>query len=150
MALSHIYVGDNLDLNMIDKGCVGIKSGTTCVTFPVKESPLDYDSLATEDSGRDDTGQMHIQWILSRTRKINITLAPMSTDEVGTILNLVLGRIYEITFRDPLGTATSGHQKTTTMTCYTSNGSVKLYNGRIFNGIWQDAKFNAIEMKGES
>lgn len=135
----------------INDGCITVISGGTTKTFQVKEMTLDYDSLATEDSGRDDTGQMHIEWILSRTRKVNITLPPLSTDEVRSILNLVTGRIYTIKFRDPLGTKpTASDQYQTSLTVYTSKSSVNLYNGRIQNGIWTDAKFSAIDMKGES
>jgi len=115
------------------------------VTFaPKAELTYDLDSLATSDSGRDDSGMMHIDFILTRARKLNIVLPPMTGQAVNKILDMVQGRIYWITYRDPITNASKRSL------AYTSKSKATLYSGVIRGGIWQDCSFNAIEMKGET
>lgn len=115
------------------------------VTFaPKAELTYDIDSLATSDSGRDDGGMMHIDFILTRTRKLNIVLPPMNSNDVHDILNLVQGRIYYIKYRDPI----DNDERESLV--YTSKSKAVLYSGTIRGGIWTGCSFNAIEMGGET
>ncbi len=104
----------------------------------------DYDSLATEDSGRSVDGLMHITWILSRARKLEITLPPCSAAFASVILNRVLGRKYYITYWD----LATNQEKT--IYVYTSKGNGGLYSGVVRNGLYQGVTFNAIELMGET
>lgn len=104
----------------------------------------DFDSLATEDSGRSVDGEMHIQWILSRARKLEIQLPPCTFAFFSAVVNKVMGRKYYVTYIDPLTNSEM------TIHVYTSNGKGNLYSGVIRNGLIQGASFNAIELKGES
>ena len=131
-------------MSIID-GEITITSGGVSKTFAPQTMTIDYDSLATADSGRTDAGIMRIQWILSRTRKVNITLPPMLQSEAGAILDLVLGRIYTIEYRDAVTNAAMPP-----MDVYTSKGSATLYSGTIEGGIWTGCSFNAIEIGGET
>lgn len=119
------------------------KKGTVKSFLPA-DLKIDYDSLATSDSGRDDDGYMHIDWILQRARKLNITLPPMFKHDVGEILDLVMGQVYKITFRDAITDAAM------TIDVYTSKTNATLYSGTISDGIWTGCTFSAIEMGGES
>jgi len=105
---------------------------------------VDYDSLATEDSGRSVDGYNHITWILSRARKVEIQLPPCSALFASKILNRVMGRKYYITFYD---IATNSEK---TCYVYTSNGRGSMYSGVVRNGLWQGIQFNAIEIMGET
>ena len=57
-----------------------------------------FDSLATEDSGRSDDGVMHIYWVKNRYRKFDITLRPDTPENISKVLNLVMGKIYYLTY----------------------------------------------------
>jgi len=105
---------------------------------------VDYDSLATEDSGRSVDGYIHITWILSRARKVEIQLPPCSALFASKILDRVMGRKYYITFYD---IATNSEK---TCYVYTSNGRGSMYSGVVRNGLWQGIQFNAIEIMGET
>lgn len=119
-------------------------SANLLATIKPKTMSVDYDSLATEDSGRTDDGVMHIDWILSRARKVNITLPPMTQSEVGAILDKVSGRIYWIKYTDAIG------GDGWVMNVYTSKSSTAMYSSVLASGgLWTDAAFNAIEMGGE-
>ena len=105
---------------------------------------IDYDSLATEDSGRSVDGMMHITWILSRARKVEIQLPPCTSNFASKILDKVMGRKYYITYWDLI----TNSEKT--INVYTSNGKGSLYSGVVRNGLYQGITFNAIELKGET
>lgn len=113
---------------------------------PFQNGGLNYvvDSLATEDSGRSVDGMMHITWILSRARKLEIQLPPCTFAYYSAIMNRVLGRKYYVTFIDPVTNTEM------TINVYTSNGKGNLYSGVVRNGLIQGASFNAIELKGET
>ncbi len=105
---------------------------------------IDYDSLATEDSGRSVDGMMHITWILSRARKVEIQLPPCSAAFASKILDRVMGRKYYITYWDLITNAEK------TIYVYTSNGKGSLYSGVVRNGLYNGITFNGIELKGET
>ena len=102
-----------------------------------------FESLASENSGRTLDGVMHIYWVFNRIRKLEIELAPTTADVLAQIFSRVQGQEYNITYWDVLENA----QKT--IRVYTSNSSVDCYNGIIRNGLYRGAKFNAIEIAGE-
>lgn len=117
--------------------------GYPAYTFTPAAMSVDLDSLASEDSGRTDDGVMHIEWIKTRYRKVNITMPPMSQTQARAILNLIQGRIYTITYRDPI-------DGVKTISVYTSKSNATLYSGTIHNGIWTGCSFNAIGMGGDT
>lgn len=113
------------------------------VEFEPKSLKVGFESLASEDSGRTDDGTMHVNWILSRIRKIEIEMPPCSAAEANAILSRVQGRIYSITYFDPLANSEL------TKEVYTSNSAADCYSGIIRNGLWQGISFSAIERAGE-
>lgn len=102
-----------------------------------------FESLASDNSGRTLDGVMHIYWVFNKIRKLEIELAPTTADVLSRIFSRVQGQEYDITYWDVLENA----QKT--IHVYTSNSSVDCYNGVIRNGLYRGAKFNAIEIAGE-
>lgn len=107
--------------------------------FPAMKMVVEFESLASEDSGRSDNGEMHIDWLKERLRKVKITLPPMSQADVSAALDAVLGKTYYIKYIDPIDGLKQLH-------VYTSAGSAELYNARIHGGLWYNISFNAIEM----
>ena len=126
-------------------------AGSINASYSIRFSPFqngglkfDYDSLATEDSGRSADGQMHIGWILTRARKLEIQLRPCTYAYCSEILKRVMGKFYYITYIDPLTNAER------TIHVYTSNGHGDLYSGVVRNGLLQGVQFSGIELKGET
>lgn len=111
--------------------------------FAVQSLKVSLESLAAEDSGRTDDGVMHINWVLRRIRKVQIKLPPCDAATASSLLALVQGKEYSLTYFDPL----TGGQNT--ITAYTSNSSADCYSGILYNGLWQGVSFNAIEVGGE-
>lgn len=113
--------------------------------FNAKSIKVSFESLSSDDSGRTADGVMHIYWIYRKLRKVEIELPPTSDrGRLAQLFTLVQGQEYELTYWDPLQNTEK------TIRVYTSNSSADLYSGVLYNGIWQGARFNAIELAGEA
>lgn len=102
-----------------------------------------FESLASDNSGRTLDGVMRIYWVFNRIRKLEIELAPSTPEILAEIFSRVQGQEYYITYFDVL------ENQEKTIRVYTSNSSVDCYNGVVRNGLYRGAKFNAIEIAGE-
>lgn len=98
--------------------------------FVPKSLKISYESLASEDSGRTDDGIMHITWVRSKMTKLEIEMPPFKHEDRNNLISLVQGKIYNITFFDP---DTNGER---TLQVYTSNSSLDLYSGVLYNGLY--------------
>lgn len=116
------------------------KIGST--EYVAKSIKVDYESLASEESGRTDDGVMHIDMIKKKLRKVEIEMPPIKEADLATKspLSLVQGQIYNMTFYDPLS-----HSEIT-VSMYTGNSKSDCYSGVLYNGLWQGIAFNAIDM----
>ena len=112
-------------------------------TFKAQSLKQGFESLASEDSGRVDNGTMVIEWVLSKIRKLEIVMPPMTAAEASQLLSLVQGQTYSMTYHDALANADK------TKTFYTSNSAADCYSGVIRNGLYQNVSFNAVEIGGE-
>lgn len=113
--------------------------------FAAKSIKVNFESLASDDSGRTNDGVMHIYWVLRKIRKIEIELPPTKDlGKLSTLFALVQGQEYNLTYWDPLDNAEK------TIKVYTSTSSADMYNGILYNGMWQGVSFNAIELAGEN
>lgn len=99
-----------------------------------------FDSLADENSGRDDNGVMHIYWKRPKMRKWEITMPPMTSTQAAALINLIQGKTYTLTIWDISANAEVN------VNVYTSNSAADMYSGVIMNGLWRGFKFSAIEM----
>ena len=111
--------------------------------YKAKAIKTGYESLAAEDSGRNADGSMHISWLYSNIRKIEIELPPCTASEISALINAVQGKIYSLTYYDLV------EQGEKTITVYTSSFGADMYSGIVRNGLWTGASFHAIEMEGE-
>lgn len=111
--------------------------------FQAQQMKFNWESIASEDSGRTLDGVMHIYWLLRKIRKIEITMPPCQEDKIAQIINLVQGKEYNLTYYDP---AIGGQR---TIYVYTSNASADMYSGVVMNGLWQGFEFHAIEIAGD-
>lgn len=111
--------------------------------FSPKSLKVNYESLASEDSGRTDDGVMRIEWVKRCVRKLEIIMPPMTANEVSELLPLVQGKEYNITYFDPL---TNSER---TINVYTSNSSGDCFSGVLRGGLYTNVGFNCIELAGE-
>ena len=84
---------------IISQGAIPTPAEIASQFSPMKLKP-DFESIATENSGRADGGYMHLEWVYRRVRKLEIELRPHNVEYISSILNLVHGRTYYITFWD--------------------------------------------------
>ena len=108
-----------------------------------KSLQIDYDSLASANSGRTLDGVMHIYYVFNRIRKLEIELRPSTPAEVAPIISRVQGQFYNITYWDLI------ENQEKTIRVYTSKSGANWYSGIVRNGLVQGIKFNAIELAGE-
>lgn len=127
-------------MNLNNKGNIILNNQ---VEFSPKSMKIDYDSLASENSGRTLDGVMHIYWIFNRIRKVEIELKPATAEYVAQILSMVQGQKYNLKYWDVL------ENQEKEIYVYTSNSSADIYSGVVRNGLYQGVKFNAIEIAGE-
>lgn len=69
--------------------------------FKAKSIKYNWESLASEDSGRTLDGIMHIYWVLRKIRKLEIEMAPCTQETIQNILEIVQGQEYDIYYYDP-------------------------------------------------
>ena len=72
-------------------------------------------------------------------KKIEIVLPPSTSEMISRVKQIVQGKEYYIRFKSFEG----GY---ITRYVYTSNLHASMYSGLLFNGLWQDFEFHAIEM----
>ena len=113
--------------------------GSNWEAFPAKSLKESDESLASEDSGRTLDGVMHIYWVQRDLKKIEIVLPPSTSEMISRVKQIVQGKEYYIRFKSFEG----GY---ITRYVYTSNLHASMYSGLLFNGLWQDFEFHAIEM----
>ena len=105
---------------------------------------ITYTGLEYNDKGLPSKTKKNIkgkEWV--EIRKVQIKLPPCDAATASSLLALVQGQEYSLTYFDPL----TGGQNT--ITAYTSNSSADCYSGVLYNGLWQGVGFNAIEVGGE-
>ncbi len=107
--------------------------------FPAKSLKESDESLASEDSGRTLDGVMHIYWVQRDLKKIEIVLPPCTTGLLKQLKDIVQGKEYYIRFKSFEGNYLTRY-------VYTSNLNANMYSGVLYNGLWQDFEFHAIEL----
>ena len=113
------------------------------IGFKAKTFKISWESLAADDSGRTLDGVMHIYWVRRNVRKIEITMPPCEYYTIQTLVNLVQGKEYNLTYWDPVSNGSK------TIRVYTSNSQTDMYSGVIHNGLYNGFEFHAIELAGD-
>ena len=101
---------------------------------------IDHDNMVSSDSGRLESGDMHITWIRGDIRKVNLTYRYLSGDEVNYMLNLMQGKEFTFTYYD---------DGVHTITAYVGKCSYRQKTLALYEdegGIYADFKINVIEM----
>lgn len=106
--------------------------------------PTDYgishDNIVTNDSGRVESGVMHITWVREDVRTVSFEYEKLTAAECEFMRRLVQGRVYTLTYYD------NGPQ---TMRAYTGKNDYDIQNLSVYDeegGMYKSFKFNAVEM----
>lgn len=114
------------------------KVGNTSIYVPSFETKIEHSNVAGSDSGRDEDGIMHIDWVRRDVRKVYLKYAAMTASELNTLLGLMQGKEFQFTFRD--------RGATQTMTAYVGETKYKLYSYSAYTGeVYTDVEINVIE-----
>lgn len=111
--------------------------------FAAQALQVNYESRLAANSGETDDGTSHIYFNAKSKRVVNITLPPSDTLTVASLLAMIQGNIYNLTFFDVRKNAE------VTIECYTPSTAASLYSGILLGGLWQGVSFNANEVGAE-
>lgn len=101
---------------------------------------IDHDNQVSSDSGRTETGEMHIAWIRGDIRKVSLTYNHLTGNEVAYMVNLMQGKIFQFTYPDNGSTTITAY----TGKCSYTNHTLALYKDE--GGIYSDFQINVVEM----
>lgn len=131
---------------MAKKTTIGKKDGRWKVDGHVIPQPqsvdIEHTNVASEDSGRDENGTMHIVWKRKDVRKVKMTWSSLTGNEVKEIRELMQGKVYSFTYWDT---------ESKTMTAYTGDNNYHIYsyNPKLYGnqgGLYTNFSIDAVEM----
>ena len=94
--------------------------------------------MTTADTGRDESGYLHIGWLRRDVRKANLTYKAMTGAELNWLMNLMQGKEFQFTFLED--------NAAYTMNGYVGECSYDHYNYGMNGPIYTDISINVIEM----
>ncbi len=108
--------------------------------YTPSEVEIQHDNMVSSDTGRTEDGGMHITWIRSDLRKVNMTFKYLTGNEVNMMVNLMQGKQFTFTYYD---------NGLVSITAYVGKNSYKQHNLTLYadeGGLYTDFKINVIEM----
>ena len=115
------------------------KVGSTNIYIPSQPCKVEHSNVAGADSGRDESGLMHIDWVRRDVRKVYLHYNFMTAAELSTLFALTQGKEFTFTFRDKGATET--------MSAYVGETSYEFYTyGANNTPIYRDVEIHVIEL----
>jgi hypothetical protein len=115
------------------------KINGTDVSHLVKAMKIDYETLVSDNSGRNANGDTVID-VINRKVKLNITFRAMDQNEMALLLNAIGNYVVNVTYRDA---RTNGDK---TVTCYTGTPSPDYYFILDNRVLYKEMNLNFIEL----
>lgn len=112
----------------------------TSIYIP-SDCEIDHENVVSSDSGRTESGDMHITWVRRDVRKVNLTYNYLTASEVNAMVNLMQGKEISFTYYDN-GVKTISHAYVGK--CTYKQKTLALYSEE--GGLYSDFKINVIEM----
>lgn len=116
-----------------------LKINSTDVSHLVKSMKIDYETLVSDNSGRNANGDTVID-IINRKVKLNIGFRAMDQTEMALLLNAIGGYVVNVTYRDAKTNADK------TVTCYTGTPSPDYYFILANKVLYKEMSLNFIEL----
>ena len=114
--------------------------GTTHLYIPSTPCKVEHSNVVGSDSGRDEAGLMHIDWVRRDCRKVFLHYNAMSASELATMVSALQGKEFSFKFLD--------QGSVQTMNAYCSECNYEFYtNSSLYDeAIYTDVEFHVIEM----
>ena len=114
--------------------------GDTHIYIPATPCKVEHSNVVGSDSGRDESGYMHIDWVRRDVRKVFLVYNAITETELSFLMNLMQGQEFTFTFLD------QGVQ--TTINAYVGESNYKFYNYSDFyaEGVYTEFSMNVIEL----
>lgn len=114
--------------------------GISHIYIPSTPCKVEHSNVVGSDSGRDEMGLMHIDWVRRDVRKVFLTYNAITESELNYIMSLMQGKEFTFTFLD--------QGSVQTMNAYVGESSYKFYNYSDFygEGVYTEFSMNVIEM----
>jgi hypothetical protein len=109
----------------------------TDVSYLVAGLKVGYETLVSEDSGRNAAGDTVID-IINRKIKLYVSFRPMFSDDMVKLLNAMKDYVISVSFLDPKTNAIQ------TITCYTGTPEPEYYN--VSQSLYKAFNLNFIEL----
>lgn len=110
------------------------------IYVPSIDTKITTDNITTSDTGRDESGIMHIGWVQRKLYKIQLHYKAMTDDELYTLFNKIVGQNFKFKFRHA--------GVTRTINAYCGASDVTLHSYGIGDEVYTDAQFNIIDVGG--
>ena len=113
---------------------------STHLYIPSTPCKVEHSNVVGADSGRDESGLMHIDWVATDKRKVFLHYNAMSASELSVMVGALQGKEFSFKFLD------QGSVKT--MNAYCGECNYQFYtNSNLYNeAIYTDVEFHVIEM----
>lgn len=116
------------------------KVGSTPIYVPSADTQILHSSISSADTGRTEDGVMHNVWVRSDVIKISMKWKALTGNEVKTLINLMQGKEFVLTFEE-FGTAYTAN-------VYVAEVNYTKKSDRLFaseGGLCVDISANAVE-----
>lgn len=113
--------------------------GATDVSDLVKSLKVGYETLVSDNSGRNANGDTVID-VINKKVKLYVTFRPMDSEEMARLLGSIENYVVDVTYRD------SKSNSNATITCYTGTPEPDYYfilDDRVF---YKEMNLNFIEL----
>ncbi len=113
--------------------------GNSAIYVPSSPCKVERSNVAGADSGRDESGIMHIDWVRRDVRKVFLKYNAISASELAYMQNLMQGKEFTFKFLD--------QGSVVTIDAYAAESSYELYNySPIFDeGVYTNYEIHVIE-----
>lgn len=110
------------------------------IYIPATPCKIDHSNVVGSESGRDEAGVMHIDWVRPDVRKVYLQYGALTGREVKYLQNLMQGRQFYFTFLED--------DDLTTIDAYCGESSYESYSYSDYMGdkVYINFKLNVIEL----
>lgn len=116
-----------------------LKINNTDVSHLVKSLKIGYETLVSDNSGRNANGDTVID-VINRKVKVYVTFIPMFDDDMAELLGSIKDYVVNVTYRD------SKSNSLKTITCYTGTPEPDYYCILPNKVIYKEMSLNFIEL----
>ena len=114
--------------------------GDSHLYIPSTPCKVEHSNVVGSNSGRDETGYMHIDWVRRDVRKVFLHYNAITETELTYLMGLMQGKEFTFKFKD------QGSVKTISAYVGESNYQFYSYSNLYDEGVYVDFSINVIEL----